>query len=50
MNNITKQGLIEFENEIIKLYKDCKLPFLFHLSGGNEDKLIEIFKDIKEGD
>lgn len=50
MNNITKQGLIEFENEIIKLYKDCKLPFLFHLSGGNEDQLIEIFKDIKEGD
>jgi len=50
MNYITKQGLINFENEIIQLYKDCKLPFLFHLSGGNEDKLIEIFKDIKEGD
>jgi len=50
MNYITKQGLIEFENEIIKLYKDCKLPFLFHLSGGNEDQLIEIFKDIKDGD
>jgi pyruvate dehydrogenase E1 component alpha subunit len=50
MNHITKQGLIEFENEIINLYKDCKLPFLFHLSGGNEDQLIKIFKDIKDGD
>jgi pyruvate dehydrogenase E1 component alpha subunit len=50
MNYITKQGLIEFENEIINLYKDCKLPFLFHLSGGNEDQLIKIFKDIKDGD
>ena len=50
MNYITKQGLIEFENEIISLYKDCKLPFLFHLSGGNEDQLIKIFKDIKDGD
>jgi pyruvate dehydrogenase E1 component alpha subunit len=29
---------------------DNKLPFLFHLSGGNEDQLIEIFKNIKEGD
>jgi pyruvate dehydrogenase E1 component alpha subunit len=50
MNHITKQGLIKFENEIINLYKDCKLPFLFHLSGGNEDQLIKIFKDIKDGD
>jgi len=50
MNYITKQGLIDFENEIIELYRQCKLPFLFHLSGGNEDQLIEIFKDIKDGD
>lgn len=50
MNYATKDKLISFEREIIKLYKDCKLPFLFHLSGGNEDQLIEIFKDIKDGD
>lgn len=50
MNNISKQGLINFENEIINLYKDCKLPFLFHLSGGNEDQLIKIFSNINEGD
>lgn len=46
----TRQELINFENRIGDLYLDNKLPFLFHLSGGNEDQLIEIFKDIKEGD
>lgn len=46
----TKQELIDFENKIGDLYLDNKLPFLFHLSGGNEKELIEIFKDIKEGD
>ena len=39
-----------FEKEIIDLYLDCKLPFLFHLSGGNEKELIEIYKNIKPGD
>jgi pyruvate dehydrogenase E1 component alpha subunit len=47
---MNKQDLINFENRIVELYKDCRLPFLFHLSGGNEDQLIDIFKDIKEGD
>jgi pyruvate dehydrogenase E1 component alpha subunit len=46
----TKEELIAFENKIGDLYLDNKLPFLFHLSGGNEEQLIEIFKDIKEGD
>ena len=46
----TIESLKEFEQEIVDLYLDCKLPFLFHLSGGNEKELIEIFKDIKEGD
>ena len=46
----TKKELIDFENEIGDLYMDNQLPFLFHLSGGNEDQLIEIFQDIKEGD
>lgn len=47
---MTKQQLIDFENQIANLYRDCQLPFLFHLSGGNEDQLIEIFKEIKDGD
>jgi hypothetical protein len=47
---LTKNDLIAFENSVVDLYKAGKLPFLFHLSGGNEDQLIEIFKEIKEGD
>ena len=46
----TEKSLKDFEKEIVDLYLDCKLPFLFHLSGGNEKELLEIFKDIKEGD
>lgn len=46
----TPEELIAFEDRIGDLYLDNKLPFLFHLSGGNESQLIEIFKDIKEGD
>jgi pyruvate dehydrogenase E1 component alpha subunit len=48
--NWTKEELIAFENRIGDVYLDNKLPFLFHLSGGNEDALIDIFKNIKEGD
>lgn len=46
----SKQKLIDFENQIGDLYMNNQLPFLFHLSGGNEDQLIEIFKEIKEDD
>tara|TARA_E500000331_G_scaffold293041_1_gene290162 strand:- start:2109 stop:3308 length:1200 start_codon:yes stop_codon:yes gene_type:complete len=46
----TKEELIAFEDRIGDLYMDNQLPFLFHLSGGNEEQLIDIFKDIKEGD
>jgi len=42
--------LIAFEDRIGALYLDNKLPFLFHLSGGNEKELISIFQNIKEGD
>lgn len=47
---MTKQELISFESRMADLYRGGELPFLFHLSGGNEDQLIEIFKEIKEGD
>ncbi len=46
----TKQELISFEDKIGNLYLDNKLPFLFHLSGGNEEQLISIFETIKEED
>jgi pyruvate dehydrogenase E1 component alpha subunit len=46
----TKQELISFEDKIGDLYLDNKLPFLFHLSGGNEEQLISIFENIEEED
>ena len=46
----TKEELIAFEDKIGDLYLDNKLPFLFHLSGGNEEQLISIFEGIEEGD
>ena len=45
-----KKSLIDFEKEIIGLYQDGKIKAPIHLSGGNEDNLIEIFNDIKEND
>jgi pyruvate dehydrogenase E1 component alpha subunit len=42
--------LIAFEDKIGDLYLENKLPFLFHLSGGNEEELISIFSAIDEND
>jgi len=47
---MTKAGLIAFEKRIADRYDNGELPYLIHLCGGNEDQLIEIFKDIKPGD
>jgi pyruvate dehydrogenase E1 component alpha subunit len=47
---MNKDDLIAFENRIGKLYENGDLPFLFHLSGGNEDQLIDLFKNIDEND
>ena len=47
---LTKDDLLNFEKRIADLYRDSQLPFLFHLSGGNEEQLLNIFKEIKEGD
>lgn len=46
----TEEELIAFEDRIGDLYLDNKLPFLFHLSGGNEKQLISIFENINNGD
>ena len=45
-----KQDLIDFERRIADLYEDKKIPYPVHLSGGNEDQLIEIFREVREGD
>jgi len=48
--NVTKDELISFEDKIYDLFEEGELPYLIHLCGGNEDQLIDIFKDVKEGD
>lgn len=50
MTNATKEQLIAFEARIKDLFEAGQLPFLLHFCGGNEDKLIEIFQEIQQGD
>jgi len=47
---VNKTELIAFEKRIADRYDNGELPYLVHLSGGNEDQLIEIFEDINRGD
>ena len=47
---VTKEKLIEFSEEIGKLWNSAKISSPVHLSGGNEDQLIEMFKEVTEGD
>jgi TPP-dependent pyruvate/acetoin dehydrogenase alpha subunit len=50
MTRKTKEELIAFEERIQALFETGKLPFLVHLSGGNESQLIGIFRAVKPGD
>jgi pyruvate dehydrogenase E1 component alpha subunit len=45
-----KKDLIDFEKKVYDLFESGDLPYLIHLCGGNEDNLIEIFKEIKKDD
>jgi len=47
---MTKQDLIDFEKGIAEKFDNGEIPYLIHLSGGNEEQLVEIFKEIDEGD
>lgn len=47
---MNKQELIDFEKEIADIYCEGKIRAPIHLSDGNEDQLIEIFKMIKPTD
>lgn len=47
---INKQELIDFEKDIEQTYSEGKIMAPIHLCGGNEDQLIEIFKEIKKED
>lgn len=47
---MNKQDLIDFEHHMAYLFDEGEIPYLVHFSGGNEDQLIWIFRDIKPGD
>lgn len=47
---VTKEALIKFEKEIAELFTVGKIKAPVHLSDGNEDQLIEIFKSVKPDD
>ncbi len=43
-----KKKLIDFELKVKKIYENGKIRAPIHLSGGNENQLIKIFKKIKK--
>lgn len=47
---MNKQELIEFEKRIAEAFNRSEIPYPVHLSGGNEDQLIELFREIKPED
>lgn len=47
---MNEQDLINFENEIVSEYEKGCTYGPIHLSGGNEQRLLEVFKDIKPED
>ena len=47
---LNKSDLIQFERKMADHWESGKIRGPIHLSGGNEDELIEIFKMIKETD
>jgi pyruvate dehydrogenase E1 component alpha subunit len=50
MEKITKEELIAFEKDISELFLNKQIRVPIHLSGNNENQLIEIFKNINEND
>jgi TPP-dependent pyruvate/acetoin dehydrogenase alpha subunit len=47
---VTKEELIRFELDVAEAFKATLIRGPIHLAGGNEDKLIEIFKEVKPDD
>ena len=47
---MNKQELIQFGEEIKELFLDAKIRAPIHLSGGSEEPLIEIFKQVRKTD
>ena len=47
---LNKYDLMNFEEDIKKIYESGKIKAPIHLSGNNEEQLIKIFKKIKKND
>lgn len=46
----TKECLTTFESCVKAEWEEGNLPYLLHLSGGNEQQLLDIFEEAQEGD
>ena len=46
----TPQELIAFENEIAELFNTAKIKAPVHLYYGNEEKIIDVFREVQEED
>jgi len=47
---VTKDEMIAFEADIASEFNNGRIPHPVHLSGGNEDQLLKIFKEFQFGD
>jgi TPP-dependent pyruvate/acetoin dehydrogenase alpha subunit len=50
VRHMTKDRLIDFEKRVAEAFENKQIKGPVHLSGGNEDQLLEIFKDIHPED
>ena len=50
MNILTKEQLITFETDIAECFNQAMIKAPVHLYDGNEEKIIEVFKNIKDED
>jgi len=48
--NMNENNLIQFENKIAEQFNDAKIKAPIHLHYGNENQLINVFKQIKSDD
>jgi len=48
--NLTSKELICFSQRIAEIWNESRIPYPVHLAGGNEEQLIQIFREIREGD
>jgi TPP-dependent pyruvate/acetoin dehydrogenase alpha subunit len=47
---MTREDLINFETEIAELFNSAKIRAPIHLYSGNEEQMIEIFRDVRPED